>query len=70
MTASEVNAFFADVFGGPRESTEAYDRMIKFSLDDLENYQGLADEVSAGGSDEAARKAGLDWSTLMSTVIA
>ena len=67
MSAAEVDAFFVARLG-PFEA--AYDVMCKMPLDELEDLQGIADDVRAGGLDEAAQQKGLDWTTLMSRVIA
>ena len=67
MTAAEVEAYFVAQLG-TRE--EAFDVMRTKSIDELEDIQGVADDVRAGGLDDAAQQVGLDWSTLISTYIA
>ena len=67
MTADEVHAFFTSRIGAP---DEAYDAMCNMDLNDLEELQGIADDIFRAGVDDAAQQKGLDWSTLISTVIA
>ena len=67
MTAAEAEAYFVSLLG-PRE--EAFDVMCKKGIAELEGIQAVADDLLAGGIDDAAQQVGLDWSTLISTVIA
>lgn len=67
MSAAEVDAFFAARLG---PFDQAYDIMCKMDLDELEGLQGIADDIRAAGLDNGAQQRGLDWSTLMSRVIA
>ena len=67
MSAAEVDAFFIARVG-PYE--KAYDVMCKMKLDELEELQGIADDIRAAGFDDAAQHRGLDWSTLISQIIA
>ena len=67
MSADEVEAFFSARLG---PADEAYDKMCKMDMGELEQLQGIADDVFRAGLDDAAQQKGLDWSTLISTVIA
>ena len=67
MSADEVQAYFTARLGPPEK---AFDMMMKLDLDELEEIQGIADDVRAGGLDDAAQQRGLEWSTLISTFIA
>jgi len=67
MSAADVDAFFIARLG---PFDQAYDVMCKMQIDELEDLQGIADDVRAGGVDDAAQQKGLDWSTLISRVIA
>jgi len=67
MSAAKVDAFFIARLG---TFDEAYDVMCKMPLEDLEDLQGTADDIWKGGLDDGAQQKGLEWSTLMSRVIA
>ena len=67
MSAAEVDAFFTSKLGN---FDQAYDNMCKMPLEELEDIQGIADDIRAAGLDNAAQQKGLDWSTLISQVIA
>ena len=67
MSAAEVDAFFIARVG---PFDKAYDVMCKMQLEELEDLQGFADDVRAGGVDDDAQQKGLAWSTLISRIIA
>mmetsp|Transcript_1676 Transcript_1676/g.3837 ORF Transcript_1676/g.3837 Transcript_1676/m.3837 type:complete len:130 (-) Transcript_1676:181-570(-) len=67
LSAAEVDSFFIARVG---PFAQAYDVMCKMQLDELESLQGIADDIRTGGLDDAAQHRGLDWSTLISQIIA
>jgi hypothetical protein len=67
MSAAEVDAYFVARLG---PFDQAYDAMCKMKLDELEDLQGIADDIRAAGLDDGAQQKGLDWSTLISRVVA
>mmetsp|Transcript_70619 Transcript_70619/g.139973 ORF Transcript_70619/g.139973 Transcript_70619/m.139973 type:complete len:131 (-) Transcript_70619:391-783(-) len=67
MSAAEVDLFFIARVG---PFDQAYDVMCKMQLDELEDLQGIADNIRAGGLDDGAQQRGLSWSTLISRIVA
>ena len=67
MSAEQVHAYFVAAIGPPEE---AFEKMRKMKIADLEDLQAVADEIAAAGASAEAQHAGLEWSTRISTVIA
>lgn len=66
MTADEVEAFFVAVFG----EGDPFDKMYTLDIAELEDLQGLADDINSGAESADAQKAGLKWSTQIAAFIA
>eukprot|EP00966_Prymnesium_polylepis_P015998 369268-Prymnesium_polylepis.1 len=67
MSAEQVERMFRENLGPPEE---CFERMCKMDLGELEELQGMADDINAGGSTPEAQKCGLDWSVRIGRVIA
>jgi len=67
MNAAEVEDFFRARLGPPETSHKL---MQDMSIEDLEDLQGIADDVSKGGNGKEAQLKGLEWSTLIGRFIA
>ena len=67
FTVAQVEEYFVSRLG-PAE--DAFDRMRTMSIPELEDLQGVADDISSGGAGADSQRAGLAWSTKISTFIA
>ena len=70
MSAAEVDAYFGARLGCGPDGADNIEVMQAMGIEGLEALQGEADDVLAGGRDEAARGRGLEWSTRIGRFIA